>query len=149
MAFLVNKVKWDEANYNQSNNKRQDTPTRIQPSNRSNLLVSADSVPCVRKVVFKNDGRATQANVDLLPVLPTVIELESLMDLSRGVAQRKQLLSSLLSWFGMECSKEKLPDLSHTYLLCSDKVGIILLLWTDLFANGWCVKFLSKNRYVI
>ena len=71
------------------------------------------------------------------------------MHLSRGVAQRKQLLSSLLSWFDMECSKEKLPDLSHTYLLCADKVGIILLLRTDLVvcvANGWCVKIFSKNR---
>ena len=147
VAFLVNKLKWDEANNNQSNNKRQDIPSRIQPSNRLNLLVSADLVPCVRKVVFKNEGRATLANVDFLPVLPTGIELESLMHLSRGVAQRKQLLSSLLSWFGMECSKEKLPDLSHTYLLCSDKVGEVLLLRPNFFvAQGWWVKILSKHR---
>ena len=126
----------------QSNNTRQETPSHIQPSNQSNLLVSADSVPCVHKVVFKNEGCAILANVDFLPVLPTGKEQESLMHLSCGFAQRKQTLSSLLSLFGMECSKEKQPDLLQTYLLCSDKVGKVFFITARLFC---CSGLVGKN----
>ena len=88
---------------------KQITANQITSDKRPHLVFSLatgqicwcpDSVPCIRKVVFLNEGRAILANVDLLPVLPTGIELESLMHLSHGVAQRKQLLSSLLSWYG-------------------------------------------------
>ena len=58
------------------------------------------------------------ANVDLLPVLST--DAPELWVCSKKAAA--------VQLTGMECIKEKLPDLSHTYLLFSDKVGKVLLL---------------------
>lgn len=119
MAFSVKSLKCVKSNYNQSNNSLENVADIIPSQSES----EHSRTPCVCNVVLKDKGRVVLSSVDMLPVIPTKLELEMLMDISRGVAQRKQLLSCILNWFGMECSKEKLPDLTHTFLLCSEKVS--------------------------
>lgn len=90
-------------------------------------------IPCMQKIKFINRGCAVISGFDLLPILCTGMELELLLRLSGGMSQRRQLLTSLLRGFGLECSEERLPDLTHTFLLCSDKVRVPCSFIVQLF----------------
>ena len=119
VGFYVYRSALRYSNTNQSNNSEED-------DSLSPLSSQYSSVTVVKKTTLKGGGKIVTAAVDLLPVLPTAMKLEKLIKLSRGVPQRRVMLSSLLTWFDLACSKESLPELTHTYLLCSDQVRIVI-----------------------
>ncbi len=118
-AFLV-PLEWNadmnflERNMNQSNNNDTDQSEDPFPD-LPNLL-------CVREVTLASSGRAVLSSVDLLPSLPEGLSLSPLLRLKGDVALRGRFLSELLKGLGLECSEEKLPELTHTYLLASEQV---------------------------
>lgn len=124
-AFLV-PVEWNEdmmwirQNSNQSNNShiQSDQPPFFTLQSSHDL----PSIPCVRKIALTNNGCMVLSNIDLLPILPHPLEIAPLVRLKKSVAPRGQYLTFLLRTLGLECSEEQLPDLTHTYLLCSDQV---------------------------
>jgi len=117
VGFYVCRKALNKSNTNQSNNSEEGDA--VMPHDSAG---QASRVAVVQKMTLKGGGKVVVAGVDLLPVLPAAMKLEMLMELSRGVSQRRKVLSDLLTWFDLACSKETLPELSHTYLLCSDEV---------------------------
>lgn len=118
MAFSI-PVEWNTDMAWLSHNSNQ-CNSNDQPADPSTL--NLPSIPCVRSVELANGGGAVLASVDLSPVLPSNLEVSPLVRLKKGVALRGQYLARLLRGLGVECSEEQLPDLTHTFLICSDEV---------------------------
>ena len=83
-----------------------------------------DDLVCVQGLELEKGGKAVLSSVELFPSVPQDIGVKKLVWLKRGVEQRKKFLSSLLSGLGLECSEEGLPELTYTYLFCSEEVSI-------------------------
>jgi hypothetical protein len=79
---------------------------------------------CVRKLELGEGGKAVLSSVELFPSVPQDIGVKKLVWLKRGVEQRRKFLTSLLLDLGLECSEERLPELTYTYLVCSGEVRI-------------------------
>ena len=132
-----------ERNTNHCNN----IPTTVSTGPRE------DSAVCVQEVIFgdgvKCDGVrgcrvAVVSSVDILPSLPFGLDMRTLVCLKRDVKHRQQFLSVVLRRLGLECSTEQLPQLTHSYLVCSAEVGgrVCLLL---LFGNHYLYVHLNNS----
>ena len=123
-------LEWLDANTNQSNNVESEqgssAPKRPHDSGEAVTPVSAesDSTACVRRVELERGGKAILSNVDLFPLVGQDLGVKVLVWLKRDVEKRRKFLSSLLDSLGLECSEENLPELTHTYLVCSREVSM-------------------------
>ena len=120
LAFLVPlewnaDMEWIEKNTN-SNNSQLD---------QHSMSHDLEKVPCVSQIELTNEGHAVISTVDLLPTLPNGLDVAPLVRLKKGVALRERYFSHLLRSLGVECGKGKLPELSHTFLLCSEEVCML------------------------
>ncbi len=79
-------------------------------------------IPCVQRVRFSKGGHALLSYVDLLSSVHEGGELSVLLQLKKGVESRQAFLRGVLEGVGLECASEAIPELSHTYLLCSSEV---------------------------
>ena len=139
MAFSV-PVEWnaDMEWIDQSTQDNDGNNSNSDDSNRSPSVTiprshdTLPSIPCVREVRLSNEGCAVLSSVDLCPLLPSGLQVSSLVRLKKGVAPRRAHLTRLLTGFGLSCSEERLPDLTHTFLLCSGKVGVHVLFFMCL-----------------
>ncbi len=95
-----------------------ESPTFGENTNQSNNI-SNDSRSAVEVVSVTSGGCAVVCGVDLLPLPEGEIDVPLLVKLKKDVLLRSIVLSHLLSMLGMECSGERMPDLSHTYLVCA------------------------------
>ena len=120
-------MEWIKQNTNQCNNKDQSRTDRL-PNSAHQRLRNLPAIPCVHKLLLGNSGCTVVSSVDLFPALPSPLEVLPLLRLKKGVALRGRFLASLLKALGLECSEEQLPELTHTYLLCSEEVGGLKLL---------------------
>lgn len=121
-------LEWLDANTNQSNNVPSEPGFTATPQLRdSEEAVSSSSeengVVCVQKLELEQGGKAVLSSVELFPLVPRDLGVKVLVWLKRGVEQRRKFLSSVLLSLGLECSEEKLPELTHTYLVCSSEVS--------------------------
>lgn len=79
--------------------------------------------PCIRKINFEGGGQAVLSYVDLFPEINESLDVETLVQVKEDTRDRSKFLRGLLSDIGLECGLEKVPDLTHTYLLCSEEVS--------------------------
>ena len=79
--------------------------------------------PCIRKIKFEGGGQAILSYVDLFPEIHESLDVETLVQVKEDTRDRAKFLRGLLSDIGLECGLEKVPDLTHTYLLCSKEVS--------------------------
>ena len=123
-------LEWLDVNTNQCNNVASEqnitaTPRLEEEENTSDSEVvtseSSDLV-CVKKLELERGGKVILSSIDLFPLVPRDLGVKMLVWLKRGVEQRRKFLSSLLLALGLECSEENLPELTHTYLVCSGEV---------------------------
>lgn len=124
LAFLVplernTDLQWNGTNTNNSNNV---TDQSNQSSKSCDHAHDQSGISCVRRVTFTAGGVAVLCNVDLLPNLHSDLQVSALLQLKRDVTSRRSFLTSLLQSLELECSEERLPELSHTYLLASQEV---------------------------
>ena len=138
-------LEWLDANTNQSNNiESEQSSTTPQSLQESEEDVSSESGPtCVRSLELEQGGKAILSCVNLFPLVRQDLRVKALVWLKRGVEQRRRFLSSLLFRLGLECSEEKVPELTHTYLVCSGEVRCT-------YNNNLCLRFnfntLSHNN---
>lgn len=91
---------------------------------------SADTkIPCVQKCTLKAKGQALLSYVNLVPSPDpcSSLNIATLMQLKSGGEGRGSFLRAVLGGMGLECSSEGVPHLSHTYLICSDKVSLCIV----------------------
>ena len=93
--------------------------------------------PCVQQVVLKGGGQALLSYVDLFSTIHEGLDAATLVQLKGDAESRGRFLRTILSQAGLECSSEEAPELSHTFLVCSEKVG-----WHK------CVTFEPRLHYV-
>ena len=122
LSFFLPKMNCEEDNINSSDKRNL---FKLSPIRSGDQSPHGTKIPCIRKINFTNNGCAVISSFDFLPVLQTGMELELQLNLSQGVPYRKQLLISLLRGLGLECSEGKPPEITSTYLLCSDKVRLL------------------------
>ena len=79
--------------------------------------------PCIRKIKFEGGGQAILSYVDLFPEIRESLDVETLVQVKEDAKDRAKFLRGLLSDIGLECGLEKVPDLTHTYLLCYEEVS--------------------------
>ena len=79
--------------------------------------------PCIRKVKFEGGGQAILSYVDLFPEIHESLDVKTLVQVKEDTRDRTKFLRGLLGDIGLECGLEKVPDLTHTYLLCSEEVS--------------------------
>ena len=79
--------------------------------------------PCIRKVKFEGGGQAILSYVDLFPEIHESLDVKTLVQVKEDTRDRTKFLRGLLGDTGLECGLEKVPDLTHTYLLCSEEVS--------------------------
>lgn len=121
-------LEWLDVNTNQCNNVASEegalTAPQLEDSGELTTTASTEEsdLVCVRKVELEQGGKLVLSNVDLFPSVPQDIGVKMLVWLKRGVEQRRRFLSSILLSLGLECSEESLPELTHTYLVCSSEV---------------------------
>lgn len=117
-------LEWLDTNTNQSNNTESEqistTPQSLQDLEEG--VSSESGLVCVQRLELEQGGRAILSVVDLFPLVCQDLRVKALVWLKRGVEQRRRFLSSLLLSLGVECSEEKIPELTHTYLVCSAEV---------------------------
>ena len=85
--------------------------------------LDTSNLPCVQKAILKNGGKAIISYIDLLSTTYEDADVSTLVQLKKDVESRHGFLRTALSGVGLECSLDKFPDLSHTYLVCSQKVN--------------------------
>ena len=95
-----------------------ESPTFSENTNQCNNVPN-DSRSAVEVVSVSGGGCAVVCGVDLLPLPEGEIDVPLLVRLKKDVLLRSTVLSHLLGMLSMECSGERLPDLSHTYLVCA------------------------------
>ena len=78
--------------------------------------------PCFQKAIFRSGGLALLSYVDVLPPIHEESDISKLVQLKRDTEARIDFLRAVLSGAGLECSSSKVPDVTHTYLVCSEKV---------------------------
>ena len=115
------------------------TPTDIEHTDSiANSIAREDPTsPCFQKVIFRSGGVAFLSYVDVLPPIHEESDVSKLVQLKRDTEIRTDFLRSVLSGAGLECSSASAPDLTHTYLVCSEKVRI------SVVCRGMCIV-LSK-----
>ena len=92
-------------------------------TNSSNsAAMEQQAPPCFQKVVFRSGGLALLSYVDLLPAIHEESDISKLVQLKRDTEVRIDFLRAVLSGAGLECSSYKVPGITHTYLVCSEKV---------------------------
>ena len=79
--------------------------------------------PCIRKVKFEGGGQAILSYVDLFPEIHKSLDVKTLVQVKEDTRDRAKFLRGLFGDIGLECGLEKVPDLTHTYLLCSEEVS--------------------------
>lgn len=79
-------------------------------------------IPCVQCVRFSKSGQALLSYVDLLSASHEGNDLSLLLHLKKDIEPRQVFLRSALRRVGLECTSEAIPELSHTYLVCSPEV---------------------------
>ena len=132
---------WLDANTNQCNNTQvagDHSLSKATPQDGdTNELIETEltdcDLACVRKVKFASGGKAILSSIDLFPLASQELGVKTLVWLKRSVEQRRRFLSSLLLSLGLECSEERLPELTHTYLVCSGEVSLYCLLLMCLY----------------
>ena len=118
-------LEWLDANTNQCNNIEREQSSTAPQSLRDTQEESGSSESgpvCVQRIELEQGGRAILSVVDLFPLVHQDLGVKALVWLKRGVEQRRRFLSSLLLGLDLECSEEKNPELTHTYLVSSGEV---------------------------
>lgn len=96
-------------------------------SNQSNNIPASNCgeeyLPAVEVVSVMGEGCAIVCEVDLLPLPLGETDISLLVKLKKDVLLRSMVLGHLLGLLGMECSEERLPELTHTYLVSGEKVS--------------------------
>lgn len=134
-------LEWLDVNTNQSNNIPSSLSTTAPPSqleeDSGEVATFEDGdLVCVRKLELEKGGKAVLSNVELFPSVPQDVGVKRLVWLKRGVEHRRKFLSSLLLGLGLECSEDRLPELTHTYLVCSGEVSIETLCICAAYSNS-------------
>ena len=114
----------NQSNTPQSSSHQPPSPLLREEGGTGDVVVTLEDgdLACVRELELGEGGRAVVSGVDLFPSVPGDIGVKKLVWLKRGVEQRRKFLSSLLLGLGLDCSEERLPELTYTYLVCSREV---------------------------
>ena len=99
-------------------------------TNQSNNIPGSTSLqdhthfPAVELVTVKGGGCAIVCGVDLLPLPEGETDVPLLVKLKKDVVVRSKVTSRLLGMLSLDCSEERLPGLTHTYLVCGEEVCV-------------------------
>ncbi len=92
-----------------------------QNTNQCNNVPGLQSA--VELVCVNSGGCAVVSSVDLLPLPEGETDIPLLIKLKRDVMVRSTVLGRLLGLLGLECSEGGVPNHTHSYLVCQEKVG--------------------------
>ncbi len=98
-------------------------PSFEQNTNQCNNVTTVSSPSAADYVCVKSGGCAVVSGVDLLPLPEGETNVPLLVKLKKDVMMRFTVLGRLLGMLGLECSEGGMPDLTHTYLVCKEKVN--------------------------
>ena len=105
----------------------QEVDTNTNQSNNvpdSTFLQDHTHFPAVELVTVKGGGCAMVCGVDLLPLPEGETDVSLLVKLKKDVVVRSKVMSRLLDMLSLDCSEERLPGLTHTYLVCGEEVCV-------------------------